>query len=679
MGEGTAVVSTRARTCARWGAVPALVILALAIWTGVQGLHARSSLNNATSHLTRARSEASKGHLGAAAEQAREAEAEARSAHGKLGGFEFDALRPVPWVGRQVKAAQALSAVATTLTQDGSGLLAVAATSPLAGDDTGSAGISNLKALSVQLKLITPRLTATATAVTSAQSLVARLQGESLAGPLARAVDKLAPTLASVGKQLAIAQGATELADRGARTGRPLRLLFLAQDTWELRPSGGFIGSYGILEIGNGKIHMAKYADAKAFPFPRTPVYPPEPLRSNEQHPWALTGAGWWPDFPTSARAAEKIFTLAGGQKVDGVLGSTQQFLEDLLRATGTSLKVRGFPDVVTPANVSQRILYNVELKRPHDKPRKKFLIELTQELFNKLGTVHGKQARAGLGAFNTAFNVRHLQIYLNDPRMQSVFNSAGWSGALIAPRHSDIFTLADADFGSDKATRWVRKHTTYTVSRAKNGRLVAQVDVSMTDFGPRSKINPDYDSYLRIYAPPGSVLVDASQHKLDVRTGTESGLVTYGAGQDVLPGNTKVRHFAYYLPSSVVRNGRYSLLVRPQAGTPNDKITVRILLGKKPFVRTFTSNQGDQTITTSATGGPTLQIAPDAPWNLVQATPITAKCQITAKQPPALPKNATIEQRRLSFIASQHAIQPQLDKLRSQGCEQILIHYTKH
>lgn len=663
----------------------AVLLLAGLGWLGWQGYGAQGALQSASVQLTAARAEVTAGHLVLAAGQARSAATQAEAAQDALGGWLFNLLRPAPWLGRQVQAAQSIASVAATLTRDGSDLLQVVAASPLgSGRGTTRPGLAELSALSVQLAPVQGPLRRSSAAVTAATATVARWQGASLVGPLSRALARLGPALTSLDKDLGVAQGLSDLVARGAQPGPPLRLLFLAQDTWELRPSGGYIGSYGIVEIGNGTLHLASYDDATTLPGPTALLHPPDPLGSNLQHPWTLTGAGWWPDFPTSARAAEQLYQLQGGGHVDGVLASTQQFLEDLVGALGTPVTVPGYPDVITSANISERILFNVELKRPLDSPRKKFLTLLTAELFHDLQSLSGDQATSGLRAFNTAFRARHLQIYLNDPTANAGFTRAGWTGALTAPAHSDVLALADADFGTDKATRYVRKHTTYTVSRTAQGRLVGQLDVTTTDFGASSELNRSYDSYLRVYAPPGTRLVDADQHTTDVRTGSEGGLVTYGVGQSVAPQSSSLLHFSYYLPDSVITRGSYRLLLRPQAGTPEDRITVTINLSRTPVSRTFLAIDGDQTLSVALEGNTavgTRSGAPDRPWIVTPPAPdapSAAQCTFITDPPAPLGEHPSRAQRLAARRARQAALQPQIDALQARGCQQVSVRYTQ-
>lgn len=656
------------------------MLLALS-WLTFQGLQARSELESARAEIAAAENQVSEGDVTGAIARIRAAHADVVGAADRLGGVGFDVLRPIPWIGTQTRILQDLSRTLAYVVGDADRALVAADRTGLVGEgadqaDSGIRDLSDAAAKLAPLDAELPRLTAS---IDRALAVTESAEEEDMVGPLDRAVASVAESLTPVRDQVAQVRAGVRLIARSAEPGKPLRLLFLAQDSWELRPSGGFIGSYGILELGNGTITMTSYADATTLGDPQPPMDPPEPLRSNLQHPWDLTGAGWWPDFPTSARAAAEMFARTGGVKVDGVIASTQQFLEDLVRATGNDLRVPGYPDRLDADNISDRILYHVELKRPLDKPRKRFLTLLTEELFDNLDHLEGSQTRDALAAFGSAFRARHLQVYLRDPQDQRLMEAADWSGRLVAPTRGDLFTTADANFGTDKANRWVRKKIVYTVSRARAGRLVAHVDITTTDFGRASTINPIYLSYLRVYAPPGSRLVDAEEHTTDVRTGQESGLVTFGAGQAIRPGTSKTRHFAYYLPPSVVdEHGVYRLLIRPQAGTPADTIIVRLDLGGTVVERTFRGDDGDQILTATVTSDEPSTPDPEAAWSVEDRGAAGPRCTIQddGKLPGAAEPGVSLTpQERLHVLAQyRRRLQKRIDALYRKGCEQVSV-----
>lgn len=593
------------------------VIMALAIFvlvatnlTALAMMQARTELLSAKASLVQARAQLIDGDVARARTSYRTALGKAHRADTLANNLAFKALGVVPILGAQLDQAGVLAAAGVQTVEAAGDLIDAAEASPgMLDRDALARNGTNIVPI---LEGIKPALPALGRATKRLEDAKARIDASGsgwLLGTLTAARADMSAQLDDALQQVRVARGMVGVGDRLAQS-KPLRLLLLSQDTWELRPSGGYIGSYGILEIRKGRMHLLKYEDAVALPYPKTRLHPTYPLDSYLTHPWTLTGAGWWPDFPRSARAAQDLYLGQGGSKVDGVLAITQTFLEDLLEGLGP-VKVPGYPDIITADNAAERILYNVELKRPADIPRKRFLTELTEVLFDRLERFDGSESRHVIEAIGRAFRARHAQIYFNEPALNEPFALAGWDGAMTPPpANSDYFSVADANFGADKANRWVRKSIDYRVFWNARGRPEAEVTIATTDFGVASPINPRYVSYLRAYTLPGARFYPATMVEKFTRIDREDAFQTLGLEQVIEAGATETRTFHYELPSSVVADGRYSLFVRPQAGTPADTYTIRIELGREAVTRTFSGDAGDQSVSSEA-----VPIAERAAW----------------------------------------------------------------
>lgn len=569
----------------------------------VQGTYIRSDLLAARSALSAARSAVVAGHVAAARDQTQYAIARTDSADERVRNALISAMRVVPFIGPQVRGTQAMAAAARETALAVKDIVDGAAVAPVIADRHAlRLSGTDLAPLLKGIEPALPDLRRANSRLARARAALKRSPATGLIPKLAQARREMSAQLDSASLQVEVTLGLTGVGRKLLAPGRVTRLLLLSQDTWELRPTGGYIGSYGILEISQKGLHLVRYDDATELPTPVGGPQPTEPLRSALDGPWVLTGAGWWPDFPRSARAAQQIFLSQGGEKVDGVLAITNTFLEDLLRGLGGAVVVPGYPDVLTPDNVSDRILHHVELKRPLDTPRKKFLIKLTDVIFASLEHFEPRQSSQIAAAIGHAFLVRHAQIYFNDPGIHAPFARAGWDGAMTAPsRPADYFSVADANFGSDKANRWVHKVIRYHVFRDPFGRLTAKVRVSTTDDGSKSPINNLYASYLRVYARPEARFEGDRLETFLTHVDSEDGFRTFGQHQVIPPGTTKERSWTYLLPATVIRDGRYRLMVRPQAGTPRDVYEITIDLGPTPVVKTFHGDDGDQIIETPA------------------------------------------------------------------------------
>ena len=121
----------------------------------------------------------------------------------------------------------------------------------------------------------------------------------------------------------------------------PRRYLVLTQNPAELRPTGGYAGSYGIVTFDKGRITERMFQDVFLLDVPWD--YPfikgPQELHDyllGEQQPWQLADANWAPDFPTSARDAIRLYANESGDTdIDGVLAITTYTIDELLKVTG--------------------------------------------------------------------------------------------------------------------------------------------------------------------------------------------------------------------------------------------------------------------------------------------------------------------------------------------------------
>lgn len=98
--------------------------------------------------------------------------------------------------------------------------------------------------------------------------------------------------------------------------------LLLAQNNDELRPTGGFISSIGVLGLQGGLPGEFAFQDSYTVENWKEPHGdPPEPLRRYMGLDlWVTRDGNWWPDFPTSARAVADLYRLNRGRTADGVV-----------------------------------------------------------------------------------------------------------------------------------------------------------------------------------------------------------------------------------------------------------------------------------------------------------------------------------------------------------------------
>ena len=352
-----------------------------------------------------------------------------------------------------------------------------------------------------------------------------------------------------------------------------MRLLLLSQDTLELRPTGGFIGSYGILHFSHGTARLERYAATEDLPPPSPPMPAPPGLATYLQTPWNLSNANWSPDFPTTATTAAELFRRQGGGDVDGVLALTELATARLIGALG-SLQLPSYPKPVEEEGFDQRAVYEVELKRPFDVPRKKFLIELADVLFARLFDLPAEKLPAVADAVRRSIGGGDIQLWFRDQGRQVLLAGAEVAGTLPPPA-GDFLMVIDANMTASKANLEVTKEIEYRVERQADGRLVAHVEVDIRNDGVESVVNPFYNSYLRVYAPGGSELLNPN---LQTRQLAREGPYEVFA-QPLVVGAKKegTLTFDYVLPSHIISDGSYRLTWVRQVGTGRDVLNALV------------------------------------------------------------------------------------------------------
>lgn len=98
--------------------------------------------------------------------------------------------------------------------------------------------------------------------------------------------------------------------------------LVLAQNNEELRPTGGFLSSFGTLVLGKGSAYLGPFEDSyRLEDWDQPHPDPPEPYRTYMGLDlWVTRDGNWWPDFPTSARAVSDLYALNRKRTIEGVL-----------------------------------------------------------------------------------------------------------------------------------------------------------------------------------------------------------------------------------------------------------------------------------------------------------------------------------------------------------------------
>jgi hypothetical protein len=368
--------------------------------------------------------------------------------------------------------------------------------------------------------------------------------------------------------------------------GTPTNYLIEVLDSTELRPGGGFIGTYGIATLSGGRLTTAHITDTylldKAYnaaghhiPFPS--AYTWFDLASS----WGLRDSNLDADFPTAAHYAELNYAREGGRlPIRGVIAITPAVIEQALRITGP-ITVPEYHETITSQNLVDRIHhYQVGTgdRSNGDNPspdglssvRKHFTALLAVHFLARLHHLPPSSLPKLLQLLASSLHSKDVQIYLNPGIAEGLLHSYHLDAAIQAPGGDSLFVV-DANISPNKASRLITTTLDDQVTIDAQGNAVHHTIMRYTWIrkGPvfGSKL---YRDYVRIYVPPGSLL--QRQDGWQLRGTSEAFGRKVWAGFFTLSyGHSRTIVLEWMVPTVATKDANgwhYQYLLQRQAGT---------------------------------------------------------------------------------------------------------------
>jgi Protein of unknown function (DUF4012) len=276
----------------------------------------------------------------------------------------------------------------------------------------------------------------------------------------------------------------------------------------ELRPGGGFIGTYSVLQTNQGSLKLIKSGNATDLIGTRAAagqpgyVTPPGPIREFVPNTsWSFIDSNFFPDFPSNALAGERFAQPFLGH-IDGVISMDYYTVAKMLELTGP-LPVPGYGITLTSANFVAQVVQSDLVAT--DPSHKAMLEAVAGPLMNRIATLPASQWPALIAALNDLSSARHLQAYFNNANVQNQLVQFGWSGTLNPTNAKDFMGEVESNLGGTKANFFIVRH--FTVELSRNGSVLHhRVTIDLTDNMPFAYHPQDYYSaYLRMYVSANS------------------------------------------------------------------------------------------------------------------------------------------------------------------------------
>lgn len=410
----------------------------------------------------------------------------------------------------------------------------------------------------------------------------------------------------------------------------PQRFLILLQNSDEIRPTGGFIGMYAIIDINEGKLtklDVRDVYDSDGLLHEEIPA--PEEIKSLSNN-WRMRDSNYSPDFPTSAKKAAWFLEKEKGPGVDSIIAIDLNFAADLLELVGP-IQIDGLKKPLTKDDFKTILSYIVESKLTGENTPKKILQKFIPQVERQIAEKRPWPNLVSILQKN--IKEKHILAYSKDEDIQSLFEYLGADGKMAAnTEKQDYLGIFHTSIGGNKTDAWIKQQITHNTFVDKDGQIINKVTISrrhtwnkekeielenlVRSFGFDQGISDQVKDILgrspnivktRVYVPFGSVLEEVTgvdRESVETKIDEELGKTYFSLKISVYPENETKVILKYRLPfkmkfetNPVFRLGSdvadtYSFYIQKQPGTATDTFYKEVFLsGEVKGYRSYPTN----------------------------------------------------------------------------------------
>lgn len=344
------------------------------------------------------------------------------------------------------------------------------------------------------------------------------------------------------------------------------KYLVVFQNEAELRPTGGFIGAYAVVETGwmGPKIEVRDSYFLEKHAPERAPKEVHNLLDDGEWYPGHyFRDANISPDWPTSARELMRMYNknFEGEEEdFDGVIAVNLGLMEEVLEELG-EFEIGG--EVIDEENWFY--VFEVAL-RPEDAhseeslgERKDVLKDLAKEIMWR--GMQPTNWRGMVRVFREGMGRKDIQIYFEDEERQEVVKREGVGGEM-KKGEGDYLHVNVANYAGGKTDRYIDKWVEYVVEIDEKGGAEAVLRLRMKNRAGEGLFTKKWQGWVRVYIPQGAEVRDLG---VETKESQELGKKVLSEVVELPLGEEWAREYRYRLPGNY-KDG-YELVWQQQSG----------------------------------------------------------------------------------------------------------------
>lgn len=299
-------------------------------------------------------------------------------------------------------------------------------------------------------------------------------------------------------------------------------ILIFFQNPSEIRPGGGFIGSYADITVENGQI---KNMDVRDIYDPdgqlAVKIIPPEQLQTVTTN-WGARDANWFFDFPVSAKTIVNFLEMSKmysekNVTFDAAIALNIDIIETFLEITGP-IKLADYNLTIDKENLLYEVQRSVEagVDKKAGEP-KKILKVLAPILLQKLGELPPEKQKELFDNIKNHADKKDLMLYAKDPGLASFLAGSALDGSVYSLPNGfwgSYLAVVNANIAGGKSDAFVAENISANLDMDTNGNVFTNLTVTRTHNGDK-EVDPWWKAtnkdFIQIFTEPGASLVSVS------------------------------------------------------------------------------------------------------------------------------------------------------------------------
>lgn len=375
-------------------------------------------------------------------------------------------------------------------------------------------------------------------------------------------------------------------------------LIFFANNM-ELRPGGGFIGSFATLTLTDYSLNELKVYDVyDADGQLKAHIEPPLPIKKylNQPH-WFLRDSNFSPDFLENYIQAKMFLKKEMAMKdFAGAILITTTAIQEILEAFN-KIYLPDYKETITKDNFYLKAQIHAEKGFfPGSTQKKNFLGALTRAI---LIGAEDASLKTLVSKIKKALDQKQIVVYIDNQAVQSMIDSFYWSGRMIEakclPNNTncliDYLFPVDANLGVNKANFFINRSINVMVRIKANGEINTELSLKIKNNSPTDFfLGGPYRNYFQLFIPKNSLIKEVTKNQTlidDYQTtewlkNPQTRTKNIGFFLNIKPQTSSVINIKYRLNNRLKKGrGIYQLIIQKQIGSSNNDFSLKISLPK--------------------------------------------------------------------------------------------------